>query len=136
MKPQPKLRGWAIASACLPSLNLPREDRIIQSSILEVSGHIPEGSPTEIILALVQKFNEDLCPMLNGLGRELTLLISLIFCTKNQTILKIFLLSDSQINPQKTSYSKTESCCVQQAKHLCSSLHTYLLRTHKINKKS
>ena len=72
MKPQPKLRGWAIASACLPSLNPPREDRIIQSSILEVSGNIPEGSSTEIILALVQKFNEDLCPMLNGLGRDLT----------------------------------------------------------------
>ena len=61
-------------------------------------------------------------------------LISLIFCTKNQTILKICLLSDSQINLQKTSYSKTESCCIQQAKHLCSSLHTYLLRTHEINK--
>ena len=74
MKPQPKLRGWAIASACLPSLNPPREDRIIQSSILEVSGNIPEGTSTEIILALVQNFNEDLyiCPMLNGLGRELT----------------------------------------------------------------
>ena len=63
-------------------------------------------------------------------------LISLIFCTKNQTILKIFFLSDSHINPQKTSYSKTESCCMHQAKHLCSSPHTYLLRTHEINKKS
>jgi len=72
MKPQPNLCGWAIASACLPSFKPPREDRIIQSSILEVSGNIPEGSSTEIILALVQKFNEDLCPMLNGLGRDLT----------------------------------------------------------------
>ena len=42
MKPQPKLRGWAIASASLPSFNPPREDRIIQSSILEVSANIPE----------------------------------------------------------------------------------------------
>ena len=37
-----------------------------------MSGDIPEGSPNEIVSAVVHRLNESLCPMLNGLGKDFT----------------------------------------------------------------
>ena len=44
----------------------------MDSPILEVSGDIPEGSPNEIVSAVVHRLNESLCPLLNGLGKDFT----------------------------------------------------------------
>ena len=70
--PVTNLRGWAIAAASLPSSPSSRENRKMESPILEMSGDIPEGSPNEIVSAVVHRLNESLCPMLNGLGKDFT----------------------------------------------------------------
>ena len=70
--PVTNLRGLAIAAVSLPFSPSSRENRKMKSSNLEMSGDIPEGSPNEIVSAVVHRFNESLCPMLNGLGKDFT----------------------------------------------------------------
>jgi hypothetical protein len=72
LKPNAHPRGWAIAAACLPPSKSSREDRIIESPIVEIAGDIPEGNLSEKISSFVLRFNSTLCPALNGLGRDLT----------------------------------------------------------------
>ena len=70
--PVTNLRGWAIAAASLPFSTSSRENRKMESPILEMSGDIPEGSPNKIVSAVVHRLNESLCHMLNGLGKDFT----------------------------------------------------------------
>ena len=72
LKPNAHPRGWAIAAACLPPSKSSREDRIIESPIVEIAGDIPEGNLSDKISSFVLRFNSTLCPALNGLGRDLT----------------------------------------------------------------
>ena len=41
LKPNTHPRSWAIAAACVPPYKSPREDRIIESPIIEITGKIP-----------------------------------------------------------------------------------------------
>ena len=57
LKPNAHPRGWAIAAACLPPSKSSREDRIIESPIVEIAGDIPEGNLRDKISSFVLRFN-------------------------------------------------------------------------------
>ena len=68
----PPKRGWEIAAAHIPQRHTSREILKKESGNLEIAGDIPQGSLCAIKEILIQRINKSMSPILNGIGRELT----------------------------------------------------------------